>query len=136
MSISREVPTSVHESSFVRNKLVTKAKTAISLVVTRGANVETGEKGRPKITFDEDDAGEKWLLDTWSYSVRLTLAVHRMSYVELIPIVREALRSVKAQGDELEAAWARGQVVPARCKANSEQKPYTQKRRTKNNVST
>jgi hypothetical protein len=58
---------SVHKSAVIRRKIATRLKTALSLIVTRGANVEkrissTG-KDRKLLVFDEEDGGgKKWTL--------------------------------------------------------------------------
>jgi len=111
MSICMQQSTSVHSSSFLRGKMSTKIKTAVSLVVARGANVVTIED-RASIVFDESDAGEKWLLHGWTYLIRPTLSLHLMPYTHLIPLMRVALNGVKNTGDAMDKAWARGQLYP------------------------
>ncbi|KAH8101693.1 hypothetical protein BXZ70DRAFT_70141 [Cristinia sonorae] len=130
MSLAREIASDVHHSPFVRSKMTTKLKSAISLVVTRGANVRSEGDGKPMIFFDEQDVGEKWLLQNWTYSVRLALPMLRISYVELIPLLRDALNNVKARGDAIEAAWAAGHPLPddARCIANRRHRSGASKR--------
>ena len=63
MSISMEVPAKIHPMAVRRSKARFKMKAAISYIVTRGAFVGPGQKGEPAVLFDEDDAGEHWLLD-------------------------------------------------------------------------
>lgn len=63
MSICMEVPAKIHPMAVRRSKARSRMKTAISYIVTRGAFVGAGEKGEPTVLFDEDDAGEHWLLD-------------------------------------------------------------------------
>lgn len=43
-------------------KVMNKLKTAISLVVTKGADVRQGQDGKEEIVFDGEVGGEKWIL--------------------------------------------------------------------------
>ena len=68
MALSTQVAAVTHPSSIARSKMCNKIKTAISLVVIRGANVRRDDKGKPVLIFDKDDVGEKWLLHSESGS--------------------------------------------------------------------
>ncbi|GBE83523.1 hypothetical protein BKA93DRAFT_878287 [Sparassis latifolia] len=108
VSVMRVVGKPVHKSGFVRRKLGTKMRTALSLIVTRGANVvEVNRKER--IVFDERDLGDKWLLPNWTYLISPTLEVYNMSYESLISRMRVVLKKLKRLGDALDVKWAERQ---------------------------
>ncbi|OSD00508.1 hypothetical protein PYCCODRAFT_1479171 [Trametes coccinea BRFM310] len=144
----------------VRQEILRKFKTAISLIVVRGADVVQDEDGNPRLVFrtvtdateedgsywtDEEDetvdqadtiAGigtvveamtdaedrtkpearamnrrdERWILSDWTYLIRPELEVYGMSYVKLIPSVRDALQRILATGLRLEDDWVRATV--------------------------
>ncbi|KZT04862.1 uncharacterized protein LAESUDRAFT_681933 [Laetiporus sulphureus 93-53] len=115
VSFVRLMSKSLAKSSVVRSKVGLKMKTAISLIVTRGADVETDEKGRKKIVFKEGDIGDKWILSEWTYIHSPTLEVYRMPYYDLIPALRKTLKAVKFQAEILErTVWAGRKKKPRR----------------------
>ena len=63
VSIQNLLYTAVLPKALFRSKVSTKIRTALSLIVTRGADVEKDAKGREKIVFREMDAGRHWILD-------------------------------------------------------------------------
>jgi len=111
----------------IRLKLGSRLKTAINLVVVRGVNVAVGNGGRRKLVMNEQEAideGDKWILPGIrplsphlgflkltrslagrSYIFHPSVEVYRMSYHDLIPLVRIALRSIWDSGMKLEKKW-------------------------------
>ncbi|CCM05636.1 uncharacterized protein FIBRA_07865 [Fibroporia radiculosa] len=110
VSIMKIVSKSVSKSACVRSKIGLRIKTALSLIVTRGADVERDVGGVERIVFKEEDVGATWLLSSWSYIVQPTLEVYRMPYEKLIPSLRVALSAVKHKADKLDASeWSQAQ---------------------------
>ncbi|PCH37470.1 hypothetical protein WOLCODRAFT_158190 [Wolfiporia cocos MD-104 SS10] len=107
MSIMKVMGKAIHKSSVVRSKVGLRIKTAVALIVTRGADVRQDAKGRERIVFDGADAGPKWLMQDWTYIVHPTLEIYRMPYQTLIPQLREALKSIKETAEALEEKWSR-----------------------------
>ncbi|KZT63428.1 hypothetical protein DAEQUDRAFT_132508 [Daedalea quercina L-15889] len=105
VSIQNLMYNTVLPKAVFRSKVATKIRTALSLIVTRGADVEKDAEGREKIVFGEADAGRHWILDDWTYIVRPTLEVYRMPYQTLIPILREALITLRRQAKRAEKTW-------------------------------
>lgn len=63
MSTVYVVSKKVHKKAVIRNKIVSRLKTALSLVVIRGANVIDKEKGGPKLVLNElGRLGDQWVL--------------------------------------------------------------------------
>ncbi len=52
----------VHKSACVRLKIGSRIKTALSLIITRGADAEVDKKGRLSLVFRDDDIGDRWVL--------------------------------------------------------------------------
>ncbi|OCH88740.1 hypothetical protein OBBRIDRAFT_733872, partial [Obba rivulosa] len=98
---------SVHKSAVIRTKVSIKFKTAMSLIVTRGADAETDKKGRTKLVFRSGDAGkDRWTLEAdWTYLAILNLELYRMPYTQLIPDLRRALTLIKTRAEKLNAQW-------------------------------
>ena len=54
-----------HKSSVVRNRIKSRIKAAIGLIVTRNANVET-VGGKDRLVGGAEDKGEKWVMQSAS----------------------------------------------------------------------
>ncbi|KAI0332218.1 hypothetical protein GY45DRAFT_1321271 [Cubamyces sp. BRFM 1775] len=91
----------------IRQEILRKFKTAISLIVVRGADV-VGQGDDAKIVFREEDAGkaEDWILSDWTYIIRPGLELYRTPYSAFIPSLRRALQAIVSQGRRLESEWA------------------------------
>ncbi|KAI0657565.1 hypothetical protein C8Q70DRAFT_272267 [Cubamyces menziesii] len=91
-----------------RQVILRKFKTAISLIVVRGADVE-GQGDEAKLVFREEHAGKAkdWILSDWTYIVRPKIEVYGMPYTEFIPTLRRALRDIVTDGRRLELEWAK-----------------------------
>ncbi|KAH9903341.1 hypothetical protein C8Q73DRAFT_674291 [Cubamyces lactineus] len=91
----------------IRQDILRKFKTTISLIVVRGADVE-GKRDNAKIVFRAEDAGraQDWILSDWTYIIRPSLAVYGMPYTEFIPQLRKALREIVSDGRRMESQWA------------------------------
>ncbi|KAI8989061.1 hypothetical protein BD414DRAFT_324173 [Trametes punicea] len=91
----------------VRQQILRKFKTAISLIVVRGADAEGPEDDR-RLVFRDEEAGkgEQWILPDWTYIVRPELEVYKMLYAQLIPLLRRTLRAIAITGIRLEQEWA------------------------------
>ncbi|KAI0697616.1 hypothetical protein C8T65DRAFT_614629 [Cerioporus squamosus] len=87
----------------VHNKL----KTAISLVAARGATVEKGKDGQPRIVFkaEEEPLADDWVLSDWTYICRPSMEINRMPFSSLVPSLRSALRDIVLRGKQLERQW-------------------------------
>ncbi|KAI0357650.1 hypothetical protein OH77DRAFT_1519035 [Trametes cingulata] len=92
----------------VRQDTLRRFKTAISLIVTRGADVEDGPaEGERRIVFRGAEPPENWILPDWAYIIRPTLDAYSTPYAALLPVLRDALRLTAATGRRLEREWAR-----------------------------
>ncbi|KAI0767348.1 hypothetical protein C8Q74DRAFT_951049 [Fomes fomentarius] len=89
----------------LRVNVLNKFKTAISLIVTRGADAERGE-GEQRIVFKPERLGGEWVLSDWTYICRPEPELNRMSYATLISSLRCALHDIVVRGNELEQRWA------------------------------
>ena len=58
----------VHKRSVVRNKVKSKLKSAVGLIVTRGADVRVVD-GKKQIVTTESDDGEKWVMQGEKLSI-------------------------------------------------------------------
>lgn len=116
----------VHKKAIIRKKTVNKFKTALGLIVTRGATGAAQETGHMRLNFKEDPSEErKWVLQgafadriiftgylhltrgliDWTYIFYPRLSVYRMPYPQLIEELRKALRFIWEVGSELEKGW-------------------------------
>lgn len=92
----------------IRATIVKKIKTAINLIVIRGADV-TELKGRPRLVLNQHggkDAQSQRILHGWSYIFFPSLHIYRMPYHDLIPKLRSALRFIFEKGTTMEKRWA------------------------------
>ncbi|KAI0363957.1 hypothetical protein BV20DRAFT_1057592 [Pilatotrama ljubarskyi] len=106
MSLLDTAPKSVG-GRVVRQNTLRRFKTAISLIVTRGADVDGPEDGEKKVVFRGADPPENWVLPNWTYIIRPELEAHSMPYSTLIPLLRDVLQLTAATGRRLEREWAR-----------------------------
>ncbi|EIN14696.1 hypothetical protein PUNSTDRAFT_118105 [Punctularia strigosozonata HHB-11173 SS5] len=101
----------VHKSAVIRRKIAGRIKTALSLIVTRGADIGIRRTANGKelksLTFDpEGGGGQKWVLSDWTYCFHPGLAIYRMTYPDLVSLLRSALGSVKTRAETMEKKWA------------------------------
>ncbi|KAI9056477.1 hypothetical protein FKP32DRAFT_1599212 [Trametes sanguinea] len=158
MSLLDVAPKSVG-GRVVRQEILRKIKTAISLIVVRGADAVKGKNGRDQLIFtemdieNEEDAEDRtavgggavvraetlaeagsvaralmaendtkhgrdpqWILHDWTYLIRPQLEAYGMSYVTLIPYLRNALQRILAVGLRLEEDWVRAKARTVRTK--------------------
>ncbi|RPD61572.1 hypothetical protein L226DRAFT_399601 [Lentinus tigrinus ALCF2SS1-7] len=92
-------------SRVLRVNVTNKLKTAVSLVVMRGADVEKNKDGQERIVFGEERTGDSWVLSDWTYICRPSLEFNRMPYSALVPPLRSTLRDIVLQGRRFERAW-------------------------------
>ncbi|KAI0752858.1 hypothetical protein C8Q80DRAFT_480257 [Daedaleopsis nitida] len=90
----------------VQVKVLNKLKNAISLVATRGADVEEGEGRAQRMVFRPERLGADWVMSDWTYICRIDPEVYTMPYTNLIPTLRRALDDVVVHAKQLEAQWA------------------------------
>ncbi|KAH9930543.1 uncharacterized protein BXZ73DRAFT_47601, partial [Epithele typhae] len=90
---------------FYQQDALRRLKTACALVVTRGADVVNGTDDVPRLIFDEEHAGHRWVLADWTYVCRISPELHRMPYTELVPHVRAALEKMARRGRNVERRW-------------------------------
>ncbi|KAF7366804.1 60S ribosomal protein L18-B [Mycena sanguinolenta] len=114
----------MHSSRDVRThqrvRILRRFKTAVSLVVTRGAGAKEVNNGRLRLVFDEKDAGE-WILPGWTYYLRPGLELYNMPYPELVDAIRPALRDLWKRGMAQEERWtaaALGKADGSRTRTN------------------
>ncbi|KAF9460424.1 hypothetical protein BDZ94DRAFT_1266212 [Collybia nuda] len=90
----------------IRSKISRRLKTALTLIVARGADVDE-VNGKKTIVFNQDEAkrADDWILRGWSYVFFPTIEIYRMPYHEMIPLFRLALRDIRDHGRKLEATW-------------------------------
>ncbi|KZP16986.1 hypothetical protein FIBSPDRAFT_793610 [Athelia psychrophila] len=92
-----------HKSAVIRKKMITRLKTAVSLLATRGAQVRGASS---RLTFEQDKhSPEQWVSPDWLYTFQPTLSIYRMPYPELITLLRNALRMINTKTRALEAKW-------------------------------
>ncbi|KAH7929007.1 hypothetical protein BV22DRAFT_1003669 [Leucogyrophana mollusca] len=120
---------STSKRAVVRHRLSTRMKSAVALVVTRGANavfldskdgtIPIGSvPHRLSLVSSETHltpSGLPWVLSDWTYVLTPTLIAYRMPLPELVLHVRAALDSINTQAHRLEAGWgrARKQMQPS-----------------------
>lgn len=130
VSLQKAMSTAELPTAVIRSKIATKIKTALSLIVTRGADVQRDAKGREMLVFNQGDAGPDWILAgassasaattsyehpaDWTYVFRPKLQLYRMPYEELIPILRDGLNSVRLRAQWLESQWCSRQPAAGR----------------------
>ena len=136
-SLQKSMSTAELPTAVIRSKIATKIKTALAMIVTRGADVRRDTEGKEQIVFDPSDAGRDWILEgvyamsvattsddtfvEWTYVVRPRLQLYRMPYQTLIPILRNALISLRSRAQQLESQWhARDPSIGGRGAANKE----------------
>ncbi|EMD36927.1 hypothetical protein CERSUDRAFT_65676 [Gelatoporia subvermispora B] len=121
----------VHKSAVIRSRVSIKFKTALSMIVTRGAHAEEDRKGRTRIVFRQEEAGkDRWTLENWTYLAHMNLELYRMPYTKLIPDLRRSLEMIRARAEKLEAQWrslhsSRTPIV-GRLQSNMRTKPQAQ----------
>ncbi|KAI0672230.1 hypothetical protein C8Q78DRAFT_735687 [Trametes maxima] len=118
MSLLDVAPKSVG-GRVVRQDILRKFKTAISLIVTRGADVE-GPAGQKQVVFRGTNEAASWILSDWTYVIRPEHEVYSMPYKRLIPLLRDVLQLTAVTGRRLEYVWAKmRQVAPQRDPSSS-----------------
>ncbi|EPS96408.1 hypothetical protein FOMPIDRAFT_1130523 [Fomitopsis schrenkii] len=105
VSLQKTMSTAELPTAVIRSKIATKIKTALSMIVTRGADVQKDAKGKERIVFNQRDARPDWILHDWTYVFRPMLQLYQMPYKELIPILRDGLQSLRSRAQRLESQW-------------------------------
>ncbi|KIM82750.1 hypothetical protein PILCRDRAFT_820047 [Piloderma croceum F 1598] len=103
----------VHKNAVVRKRIVRRIKTVISLIVTRGADVERigdtcavlKETTGLILNNDANINPHQWIAPGWTYSIIPTLSIYRMPYPELVSILRDGLGAIHTKIGMLEARW-------------------------------
>ncbi|KAF8797564.1 hypothetical protein BYT27DRAFT_7152515 [Phlegmacium glaucopus] len=103
---------------YMRRRITTRIKTALNLIVARGAYVDQNEvqKGTgqlkedmlPRLKFDNEEAslmGRKWIMQGWSYIFYPTTEVYNMPYPKLVILLRQGLQSLYKSAATLERQW-------------------------------
>ncbi|KAJ7641404.1 hypothetical protein FB45DRAFT_356817 [Roridomyces roridus] len=101
LSMSLQFSTVSGFSTHQRTQIVSRFKTAVSLIAIRNAQVH----GRKRLVFEEGAEPEEWILQGWTYHVRPTLELYRMPYPELVGILRPMLQDIWTRGMKLEEQW-------------------------------
>ncbi|THV06676.1 hypothetical protein K435DRAFT_960283 [Dendrothele bispora CBS 962.96] len=90
---------------FVRLKIMHRLKSALGLIVVRGATVKDG-----KVVVDDERAVEmvdKWILRGWTYTFFVpNLELYRLPLPELILLLQQAMSQTFQRGTRLEQEWA------------------------------
>ncbi|KAI5121921.1 hypothetical protein M0805_000250 [Coniferiporia weirii] len=109
MALMHVVTKKAHKSSVVRAKMRNRLKTALSLIVTRGATVErvgSGPNAKERLVFgDSEEFGEGWILQDWTYVIHPTLEVYRMPYTTLVRLLRHGLSRINTKAVLAEQQW-------------------------------
>ncbi|KAJ4490039.1 hypothetical protein J3R30DRAFT_22961 [Lentinula aciculospora] len=90
----------------IRLRIINKVKNALNLAVTRAAEVKDG-----KLILDQELPRQNLICRGWTYTVYPSLEVYRMPFTELIPIVFQALQSIRQKVVEFENSWAHKSFV-------------------------
>ncbi|KAL0946006.1 hypothetical protein HGRIS_012282 [Hohenbuehelia grisea] len=88
----------------LRGKIRQRVRTAISLVVARGADGVRDKKGRMRLVMDEKNVREL-VKPGWTYLIHPALSVYRMPYPELVHILRKGLLSMYTGATRIESRW-------------------------------
>lgn len=94
----------LHKSAVVRNRIKTRVKSAIGMVVTCGATVEEAE-GTENLVQSDDDNGEKWILQDWTYVFIPSIEVYRLPLTALVSGIQDALLNINSKCRTLENVW-------------------------------
>ena len=123
MSLLHIIPKKLHKSAFVRLTVKSRLKTAVSLVITRGACAERSADGKGKqVLVSRDEDSRSWVLSgaffknsslsrhtdqlvDWTYVFFPTLHVYRMPYIELITLIRKGLTTINDSAKFLSQKW-------------------------------
>lgn len=62
VSLQKAMSTAELPTAVIRSKISTKIKTALAMIVTRGADVRKDANGKERIVFDQSDARPDWIL--------------------------------------------------------------------------
>ena len=62
VSLQKAMSTAELPTAVIRSKIATKIKTALAMIVTRGADVRKDAKGKERIVFEQSGAGAEWVL--------------------------------------------------------------------------
>ncbi|KAF4607798.1 hypothetical protein EYR40_000133 [Pleurotus pulmonarius] len=92
----------------IRSTIKHRLRTALNLIVARGAESGNDVRGRQKLVLNEAKAteqGDKWLLRDWTYIFSPTLELYRMPYPVMVETLSKALNSIRLKGLKLEAGW-------------------------------
>ncbi|KAF9495167.1 hypothetical protein BDN71DRAFT_1506925 [Pleurotus eryngii] len=92
----------------IRSTIKHRLRTALNMIVARGAESGTDTRGRQKLVFNEAKAteqGNKWLLHDWTYIFSPTLELYRMPYPVMVDTLSKALHSIRVRGLKLETGW-------------------------------
>ncbi|KAJ7130396.1 hypothetical protein C8R44DRAFT_65428 [Mycena epipterygia] len=111
LSMSFQMMGSRYRSNYQRTIISRRFKSALNLIVTRGADAKE-VKGRLQIVLDDEQATDDWILHGWSYFLKPTLELYRMPLPELVSLIRPALRTLQENGAQLEAQWAAETIRP------------------------
>ncbi|KAJ6625118.1 hypothetical protein B0H10DRAFT_2003779 [Mycena sp. CBHHK59/15] len=96
-------------ATHVRVQILRRFKTALNLIVTRGADAKD-VKGRLQLVFDEENDPYRWILQGWTYTLRAQLDLYQLPYPELVQRLRPALRTIWFRGTWMEEQWAAATV--------------------------
>jgi hypothetical protein len=85
MALVVAVGLKLHKKSDVRRRIAMRLKTAIGLIVTRGADTTIVED-KPRLVFREDGGGRGLILDDWVYVMYPSLRLCRGSYESIVGV--------------------------------------------------
>ncbi|KDQ32593.1 hypothetical protein PLEOSDRAFT_1031587, partial [Pleurotus ostreatus PC15] len=106
----------------IRSTIKHRLRTALNMIVARGAESGTDARGRQKLVLNEAKAteqGNKWLLHDWTYIFSPTLELYRMPYPVMVDTLSKALHSIRVRGLKLETGWQKTPYVIQRLVASS-----------------
>ncbi|TDL23100.1 hypothetical protein BD410DRAFT_189715 [Rickenella mellea] len=99
-------------SACVRARIKRRLKTALVLIVTRGAHLaySDGDGVGDKVLMSDDGGTVRgaysWILRDWTYVFTPSAEVFRMPYPELVGIMRVGLSNITKRARWLERSWA------------------------------
>ena len=105
MALVVAVGLKLHKKSDVRRRIAMRLKTAIGLIVTRGADTMIVEDKPTRLVFREDGGGRGLILDDWVYVIYPSLGFYRGSYGSIVGVLRSGLSRIYLKGDKMEREW-------------------------------
>ncbi|KAJ3524053.1 hypothetical protein NM688_g8629 [Phlebia brevispora] len=85
----------IHKDAYIRKTVARRIHCAFALIITRGANGEKDKHGKDVVTFKEEDIGDKWISQDWTYLLWPHLEAFKMPWPRLIHCCRVGLATIR-----------------------------------------